>query len=102
DHAGSWAVSVDTLVERASTFLSMLFSHTERFPPTLGWVLGGARDEGRFKAWVRSGEIRAPLDYSAYPELGVREIGDNVEIRQLIAGAIDSEHAERLLALVRD
>lgn len=101
-HAGSAESGLFGVVDRVSTLLSLVLSQTVRFPPTLGWRFGGARDQARFGAWLRRGEVRSGLEYSAYPELGVREIGDNAELALLLAGPVEAGPAARLLALVKD
>jgi hypothetical protein len=102
DHAERAALGLHAMVDRASTLLSLILSHTVRFPPTFGWFFGGARDQARFSAWVRAGEVRGGLEYGAYPELGVREIGDNAELGALLGSEAKATEAQRLLALLKD
>jgi len=102
DFDGSPYASLGALSAGAGSALSMLWSHTERFPPTLGWRLGGARDEVRFRRFARDGSLEAPLWYSAYPELGGREVQQNAEIQRLWRSELDPGSAERLLALIED
>jgi hypothetical protein len=87
---------------RASAWLGLIWSHTRGFPASFGFGFGGARDAVGLRAWAKAGALRTPLCYSAYPELGTREIAENAEIRRLLASALDEAGARRLLALVRD
>jgi hypothetical protein len=102
DYSGSLAACVGALVDRAGGWLSLLFSQTERFPFTLGWLFGGARDEARFRAWLTAGEVPTPVVYSAYPTLSAAEIAVNGELRGLLTGPLDAAAARRVLALIKD
>ncbi len=102
DYSGSLAACVGALVDRAGGWLSLLFSQTERFPFTLGWLSGGARDEARFRAWLTAGEVPTPVVYSAYPTLSAAEIAVNGELRGLLTGPLDAAGARRLLSLIKD
>jgi hypothetical protein len=102
DYSGSLAACIGALVDRAGGWLGLLFSQTRRFPFTFGWVLGGARNEARFRAWLADGELPTPVTYCAYPLLSAAEIAENGEIRELLTGALDDAGARRLLSLIRD
>lgn len=102
NHDGSLAAVLGELAARSSALVSMIWSQTRGFPASFGWLAGGARDQTRLTAFAAAGELATPLWYSAYSELGASEVGDNAEIRSLLAGELDTPRAERLLALVRD
>ena len=102
DFADSPFALLGGLAARAGSALSMLWSHTRRFPLSFGWRFGGARDEARLRRFARDGAVETPLWYSAYPELGGREIRENAEICRLWAGQLDDAGARRLLALIKD
>ncbi len=102
DFAEGVDVALARLAERASGLLGMIWSHTRGFPASFGFWWGGARDGARLQAWARGGELRTPLSYCAYPELGTREVEENAEIRGLLASTLDEARARRLLSLVRD
>jgi hypothetical protein len=102
DFAEGVDVAFARLAERASGLLGMIWSHTCGFPASFGFWWGGARDGARLQAWARGGELRTPLCYSAYPELGTLDVHENAEIRGLLASTLDETRARRLLSLVRD
>jgi hypothetical protein len=87
---------------RASALFGMIWSHTRGFPSSFGFGFGGARDAVGLRAWAEVGSLRTPVCFSAYPELGAREISENAEIRRLLASTLDEAGARRLLSLVRD
>lgn len=99
---GSLDALVGAFADRAASALGFVWSHTERFPAELGWLVGGARDEARLRRWVRAGLVPTPIAYSAYPELGAREAQDNAELQRLLSREGGESEARRLLALLRD
>lgn len=102
NYVGSWESYLGDFVDRASRALTMIWSNTQGFPTTFAWVLGGARDEAGFKHWTRAHQLPTPLWYSAYPELGVGEVLENAELRELLAGELDEAGARRVLEVLRD
>jgi len=102
DYGGSWESYLGDFIERASKSLTMIWSNTQGFPATIGWVLGGARDEAGFKRWTRAHQLPAALWYSAYPELSAREVLANAELRELFAREVDAKGARRVLEVLRD
>jgi hypothetical protein len=80
--------------------LTMIWTNTVNFPATLGLFFRGARDEERFKRWTRAYQYTTQIWYSAYPSLSVGEVLANAEIREILAGELDSASAERLCRLV--
>ncbi|MEO1419184.1 MAG: hypothetical protein AAFW00_28280 [Bacteroidota bacterium] len=83
---GSWESYLGEFVDRAAVGLTGVWSNTKGFPKTKFLLFKGARDEQRFKAWVREQQIPTQVWYSAYPHLTVQNIRNNHEIHN---GLID-------------
>lgn len=98
-HDGSLEAYLGDVVERASACANLIWSNTRHFPTTVGFLLGGARREQGFKTWARAGQVVAPIWYSAYPTLGVREVLAGAELRELFARELEPASAARLLEL---
>jgi hypothetical protein len=99
-HDGTLEAYLGELVERANACVNLIWSNTRHFPSTVGFLLGGARREQSFKTWARTGLVVAPIWYSAYPTLGVREVSVAAELRELFARELEPVSAARVLELV--
>ncbi len=53
NYDGSWENYLDDFIDKAALGLTGIWSNTLNFPRTRFLVLGGARDEKRFKAIAR-------------------------------------------------
>jgi hypothetical protein len=102
NYEGSFEAYLGDFIERASRALTMIWSNTRDFPASFAWTFGGARDEAGFKRWTRAHQVPTPVWYSAYPELGVREVRLNAEIRETLSAPPDDARACWLLGAVRD
>ncbi|MGZ8189805.1 MAG: hypothetical protein ACXWTS_01100 [Methylococcaceae bacterium] len=86
NYDGSWENYLGEFIDHASVGLTAVWSSTESgtnrgFPDTQWLALkGGARDEQRFKAYARNSQRRELIWYSAYPDLSVKNIGNNQKI----------------------
>jgi hypothetical protein len=99
NYDGSWDACLGDFIERAAAGLSMIWSNTRDFPPTFGLFFGGARDEERFKRWARAHQHPTQIWYSAYPELSVREVLVNAELREILAGDLGPASVQRFCEL---
>ena len=99
-HDGSLEAALGALVERSATLATLVWSHTQGFPASLGPLVGGARDESRFKHWARVKCLPAPVVYGAYPELSLLDVRRGAELRAILAGHLDDARARRALELV--
>jgi hypothetical protein len=99
-HDGTLEAYLGEVVERASACVNLIWSNTRHFPTTLGFCLGGARREQSFKTWARTGQVVAPIWYSAYPTLAVRDVLVAAELRELFARELEPASAARVLELV--
>ena len=82
NYDGSWENYLDDFIDKAALGLTGIWSNTLNFPRTHFLVLGGARDEKRFKAIARKTQAYTNVWYSAYPDLTVRGIDNNSAIRE--------------------
>lgn len=101
NYDGSWENYLGEFIDHASVGLTAVWSNTESnakpggFPDTrlLGVVFdekkkwtsifpAGARDEQRFKAFARNSQRPELIWYSAYPDLSVKNIGNNMKIHE--------------------
>jgi len=109
NYDGSWENYLGEFIDHASIGLTAIWSNTESnakldglpggFPKTrlLGvfsdkWSSifpAGARDEQRFKAFARNSQRPELIWYSAYPDLSVKNIGNNMKIHEGIFSDLD-------------
>ena len=105
NYDGSWENYLGEFIDHASVGLTAVWSNTESneraygrpagFPDTrlLGAVFdenkkwtsifpAGARDEQRFKTFARNSQRPELIWYSAYPDLSVKNIGNNMKIHE--------------------
>jgi hypothetical protein len=79
---GSWERYLGDFIDRASIGLNSVWSNTRGYPKTRFLVLGGARDEQRFKTFARNSMQRTRIWYAAYPNLSIQNIEQNARIRE--------------------
>jgi hypothetical protein len=85
NYDGSWENYLDDFIDKAAIGLTAIWSNTDNFPRTRFLVLGGARDERKFKAIARQTQVLTNVWYSAYPNLTVPTIDNNSAIRDGLA-----------------
>jgi Dyp-type peroxidase family len=85
NYDGSWQSYLEDFITEASGGVTGIWSNTADFPQTQWLFLDGAADGDRFKRWARRQQIPTLFWYSAYPDLTVRQIRDNVLIRHGLA-----------------
>jgi hypothetical protein len=82
DYDGSHEAYMDDFVNKVAFGLNLSFSHAVGYPRTDWLVLGGARREGDYKAYLRRHEIATPVWYKAYPGLTTQDLARNSRIRE--------------------
>jgi hypothetical protein len=88
NYDGSWENYLGEFIDHASVGLTAVWSNTrlgkERGFPDTQWLAlrGGSRDEQRFKAFARNSQLAELIWYSAYPDLSVKNIGNNRTIHE--------------------
>jgi hypothetical protein len=65
---GSLESYMDDFISRLSWGINLVFSNGSGFPRTRWLVLGGARDEIRYKHYLRRHQVPTVVFHSAYPE----------------------------------
>jgi hypothetical protein len=93
NYDGSWENYLGDFIDRAAWGLTGAWTCAVGFPKTKFLFFEGARDERRFKAWVRSQQVITQVWYTAYPTLTSRNINDNSALRRGLYGAMTEEQA---------
>jgi hypothetical protein len=78
NYDGSWESYIDDFVDHVSVGLNSIWGNCLRYPP------GGARDIEAFKQSIRANQIPAQVFYSAYRELSVVNIMNNLRVADAI------------------
>jgi hypothetical protein len=81
NYDGTWESYLGEFIDRGASALTAIWSNCIDFPRTKLLVIGGARDEQRFKAWIRRFQIPTNVWYAAYPRLSVQNIENSSAIR---------------------
>lgn len=101
NYDGSWESYLGDFIDKAHIFLTAIWTNTKWFPETSFLVVGGASNEAPFKQWTRTFQRRNQIWYSAYGNLTVTNVLNNVKIRELAGGPMnDDAEALRWLALL--
>ncbi len=91
NYDGSWASYLGDFVDKANYGLTAVWSNTDRFPPANNLARGGAQHIEAFKQWSREHNIYAAVWYSAYPDETLRNLKNDIRIRDQIAALNLSE-----------
>jgi hypothetical protein len=81
NYDGTWESYLGEFIDRGASALTAIWSNCIEFPRTRLLMIGGARDEQRFKEWIRRFQIPTQVWYAAYPHLSVQNIQNSSEIR---------------------
>jgi hypothetical protein len=99
DYDGSQESYMSDFIDRVAWGVNLVFSNGEGYPSTRWLVAGGARDEQRYKAYLRNHQLPS-VWFSAYPTLSARNVDDNSALRDGVPGELTEEGARRWLSLV--
>jgi len=91
NYDGSWASYLGDFVDKANYGLTAVWSNTDRFPPANNLAFGGAQHIEAFKQWSREHNVYAAVWYSAYPNETLRNLKNDIQIRDRIASPDLSE-----------
>ena len=80
---GSWEDYLDDFIEKLSEGLDRIWCNCEGYPE------GGAKEEAKFKQWVRDHQTKAELFYSAYPEHTVQDVLKALRVRTKFEELLD-------------
>lgn len=97
NYDGSWENYLGDFIDRASLGLTAIWSNTIGFPDTRFLVLGGSRDEVRFKNFARNSQVQTDFWYSAYKGLSSENILNNSEIRRGLIGDLSESKSKEWL-----
>lgn len=85
NYDGSWASYLGDFVDKANYGLTAVWSNTDRFPAATNLAFGGAQHIEAFKQWSRQHNVYAAVWYSAYPDETLRNLTNDILIRDQIA-----------------
>lgn len=99
NYDGSQESYMSDFIDRIAWGVNLVFSNGVGYPSTRWLVLDGARDEQRYKNYLRNHQLPS-VWFSAYPALSARNVDDNSALRDGLAGELTEEGARRWLSLV--
>jgi hypothetical protein len=88
---GSLDSYMDDFINKVAWGLNIVFSNGVSYPTTNWLVLGGAKDEQKYKSVLRRHQLPTNVWYKAYPGLTVFDLKRNTLIRQGIEKSSMSE-----------
>jgi hypothetical protein len=91
NYDGTWESYLGDFIDRTAGGLSAIWSNTVGFPRTRFLFGEGARDEQRFKTWVRAQQVPSNVWYAAYPSLSVLNVNEATAIRAGLSGNPSTE-----------
>ena len=97
---GSWQQYLGDFIDQSGWGLTGIFSNTKVFPKTRFLLTGGAYDEEHFLAWSRDSELTTQIWYSAYPNLSIKNVNNNSQIRVLFSKDLNTKGAKKLFELI--
>lgn len=96
---GSWSAYVGEFSDRATWGMSMFWSNFTGFVRTNRLVHDGARDDERFKRWVRTRQVSASIFRQRFPDMSNDRIRRNALIREGLSRVLTKSEAERWMRL---
>jgi hypothetical protein len=97
DYDGSQESYMSDFIDRIAWGVNLVFSNGVGYPSTRWLVFDGARDEQRYKAYLRNHQLSS-VWFSAYPTLSARNVDDNSALRDGLAGELTDDGARKWLA----
>ena len=94
NYDGSWENYLGEFIDHASTGLTGIWSNSQLGPdngfPKAKWLVQeGSRDEQKFKTYVRNSQRLEAIWFSAYTDLSVKNIHNNLAIRDQLNRKIE-------------
>lgn len=81
----------------AAKQLTLLFTHTIGYPKTRLLIFGGARDANGFMDWARKNQVVTNIWYNANPDVSIKNIWNNGEVRAGLYGSMNENQARKWL-----
>jgi len=100
NYDNSWGGYLDDFTDKASNYLTMIWSNTVWFPLTKWLAVEGASNGIRFKAWARTAMSVSNVWYTAYPDLSVLTIQRNSDLRDGLSKALTGDDLTTWLRLL--
>ncbi len=82
NYDGSLESYMDDFINKVGWGLNLVFSNGVGYPHTDYLVVGGAKDEQKFKRYIRRHELPTEVWYNAHPGLTAVDLARNTRIRQ--------------------
>jgi hypothetical protein len=82
NYDGSLESYMDDFINKVAWGLNLVFSNGVGYPRTNWLILNGAKDEQKFKRYIRRHELPTEVWYNAYPGLTAFEMERNSRIRE--------------------
>jgi len=100
NYDGSLDSYMDDFINKVAFGLNVVFSNGVGYPRSNWLVLGGAKNEQKFKYFIRRHELATEVWYSAHPGLTASDLEKNTRIRQGLEAALSDEETREWLALL--
>jgi hypothetical protein len=100
NYDGSLESYMDDFINKVGFGLNVVFSNGIGYPRTDWLIVGGCRDERKFKEYLRRHQMPTQVWYKAYPGLTAIDLERNVRIREGFESALTEEAAREWVALL--
>jgi hypothetical protein len=100
NYDGSLDSYMDDFINKVAFGLNVVFSNGVGYPRSNWLVLGGAKDEQKFKYFIRRHELATEVWYDAHPGLTISDLERNTRIRQGLESSLTDKEAQEWLALL--
>jgi hypothetical protein len=100
NYDGSLDSYMDDFINKVAFGLNVVFSNGVGYPRSNWLVLGGAKDEQKFKYFIRRHELATEVWYDAHPGLTTSDLERNTRIRRGLESSLTDKEAQEWLALL--
>lgn len=100
NYDGSWERYLGDFIEEAGGGMTSVWSNTKNYPRACFLLWGGAAHERAFKAWTRERQVETQVWYAAWPDVSIRNVAANSQLRDGLRGGMAEEEARRWLTLL--
>jgi len=99
NYGGAFDSYLDDFIDNAAIELNLVWGPTTGFPRTRWMIYGGANRREEFKRYARSSQFPSLYHHSAYPQLSVDQIEEQIRLRRAIASETNEAEEADLLKL---
>lgn len=100
NYDGNSETYLQDFINIATKQLTLLFTHTQGFPETKFLVFKGAKDSNGFMDWARINQTVTNYWYNANPDVSLKNIFNNGEIRNGLYGNMSESQAKKWLSKI--